>query len=745
MNTPAHPKVSVIIPVYNPGEGVHRCIESLRAQLLDGLEFVFVDDRSEDGAMEAVRTWAEEDGRVRVLKNGVNLGAGPSRNRGIEAARGDYLSFVDPDDYVSPDFYELLYAAATAGGGHDIAKGLHPKVAEAGGQIGPADAGLNGRIRKRLSEGRPLYTAFTYEHQSAIYKSSLFDDGEARYGSTRTTQDMTFLLRVCHRTDDIVLEPRARYFYVQREGSAMHGDGLARSLEEVRAFCEQEDFLIAKGLDEEAKGQLAWYAANYFNRFQELLGQGKVGREDYRQFADELREAMRRVPDAEEAFTSRPQLAEILAGCPLTTPGLRRPGEGDVRVSVVVPVHDAEPYIGRCIESLRKQLLDGLEFVFVDDRSTDGSMAAVEAWAAEDPRVRVLVNEQNLGEGPSRNRGIGAARGDYFATADPDDWVSPDFYELLYAAATAGGGHDIAKGLRPKADEEGRQIGSVDASLNKRIERYLSEGKPLYGAFTYEHQTAIFRRRLFDGGARYGSTANACDVTFLLSACYNTRDIVLEPRACYYYVQREGSAVHRDGLARTLEEIAALSERVDFLRAVPVDEYSCNYLKTQIDVLLRKAYLASHNTDMKHELTAALAHEVPNIMNGYPGGQDILRDSPYHQALVNGGVLLPSPTELPHNLKLEGTLDWIGYVADHPAEADAYLGGCTTSIASTLVSGAKNGGRRGLEKAFAAIRTELKRVPLKQRTAIGLRVVRRLATRGNLRSALGTIKRKLLE
>ena len=80
-------------------------------------------------------------------------------------------------------------------------------------------------------------------------------------------------------------------------------------------------------------------------------------------------------------------------------------------VSVILPVYNVEPWIGDCIESLKKQKLLGLEFIFVDDCGTDNSMRAVEAWAAEDARVHIIRNPQNLGAGPSRNAGIETVRG----------------------------------------------------------------------------------------------------------------------------------------------------------------------------------------------------------------------------------------------------------------------------------------------------------------------------------------------
>ena len=104
-------------------------------------------------------------------------------------------------------------------------------------------------------------------------------------------------------------------------------------------------------------------------------------------------------------------------------------------ISVILPVYNVEPYIGACIESLKRQSFRDLEFIFVDDCSTDNSVAVIEDFARTDPRVRIIRNTENLGSGPTRNRGIEAAKGEYLSFIDPDDWIAPDFYERLYAKA----------------------------------------------------------------------------------------------------------------------------------------------------------------------------------------------------------------------------------------------------------------------------------------------------------------------
>lgn len=96
-------------------------------------------------------------------------------------------------------------------------------------------------------------------------------------------------------------------------------------------------------------------------------------------------------------------------------------------ISVIIPVYNVAPYIAGCIGALKNQCFRDLEFIFVDDCSTDESMAAAEEFARTDPRVRILRNRENIGPGLSRNRGIETADGDYLSFMDPDDSLARIF------------------------------------------------------------------------------------------------------------------------------------------------------------------------------------------------------------------------------------------------------------------------------------------------------------------------------
>lgn len=105
-----YPLISIIVPVYNVREYLPRCVQSLQQQTYPNLEFLLVDDGSTDGTGALCDRLSKKDERIRVLhkKNG---GSSSARNLGMENASGEYLGFVDSDDYVESDMYEKLYRA----------------------------------------------------------------------------------------------------------------------------------------------------------------------------------------------------------------------------------------------------------------------------------------------------------------------------------------------------------------------------------------------------------------------------------------------------------------------------------------------------------------------------------------------------------------------------------------------------------------------------------------------------------
>lgn len=104
--------ISVIIPVYNVEEYLHVCINSVLKQTYQDFEIICIDDASTDSSLDILEYFAKKDSRVKVIKNEENKGLGPSRNRGMEVAKGKYILFLDSDDWYSFDTLEILFNEA---------------------------------------------------------------------------------------------------------------------------------------------------------------------------------------------------------------------------------------------------------------------------------------------------------------------------------------------------------------------------------------------------------------------------------------------------------------------------------------------------------------------------------------------------------------------------------------------------------------------------------------------------------
>ena len=104
-------KVSIIIPVYNPGKLLIHCLDSVKNQTLKNIEVLCIDDGSTDGSLYILNEYSKSDNRFKVFTQN-NLGAGSARNRGINEAVGDFIVFIDSDDWIEKDMCEILYNQA---------------------------------------------------------------------------------------------------------------------------------------------------------------------------------------------------------------------------------------------------------------------------------------------------------------------------------------------------------------------------------------------------------------------------------------------------------------------------------------------------------------------------------------------------------------------------------------------------------------------------------------------------------
>ena len=108
--------------------------------------------------------------------------------------------------------------------------------------------------------------------------------------------------------------------------------------------------------------------------------------------------------------------------------------EKDIKVSIIIPVWNAEKYISKCLDSLINQTLKDIEIICVNDGSTDNSLNVLKEYSRKDPRIKI-INQQNQGQSVARNNAMDVAQGEFIGFCDNDDWVSKNYFEDLYKSA----------------------------------------------------------------------------------------------------------------------------------------------------------------------------------------------------------------------------------------------------------------------------------------------------------------------
>ena len=217
----------------------------------------------------------------------------------------------------------------------------------------------------------------------------------------------------------------------------------------------------------------------------------------------------------------------------------------DYKISVIVPVYNAEKYLTRCVESIKRQTYDNIEVILVNDGSTDGSLNVCKELQKKYPEIN-LIDKKNGGLSSARNEGIKASHGSFIAFLDSDDWVTPDCYEYMLNLAISNHA-DISDVMiyQVKSEKEGIPLPDekVDIYSGRDIlEHYLYRGMNELNGAPYSVCRKLYKREFFQG-----DTANFVEGTVNEDICFNYRmlrkcsKIVISNQIKYFYFQGEES------------------------------------------------------------------------------------------------------------------------------------------------------------------------------------------------------------
>ena len=220
------PKISVIMPVFNAGDKLVRCLDTLIHQTLTDIEIIIILDSPTDGSDQIVKSYAKRDNRIILIENSSNLHIGLSRNRGLEIAGGEYVGFSDHDDYRELSMYEELYNYAKQQNA-DFVIGKSVSVGEQNVKVDYSDWQNLQNFRDIALEdliggGKDAFTdpKVTNIHPN-LYKTSIIRENRIQFVDTRkiTPEDRLFNIEHLIHSDKVVLYDKSLYYHLVHHGS----------------------------------------------------------------------------------------------------------------------------------------------------------------------------------------------------------------------------------------------------------------------------------------------------------------------------------------------------------------------------------------------------------------------------------------------------------------------------------------------------------------------------------------------
>lgn len=487
-------KVSVIIPIYNVENYIEECLVSALNQTLKDIEIICVDDGTKDSSMEIVERYAQKDDRI-VIIHRENGGLSAARNTGLEAATGEYVYFLDSDDYITEDMLEILYHECKKDDLDNIyfdAESFYESEEVKQEQPQYIHYYRRPAAFEQVMSGPELYATMEnlncYRPSACLQmlrRSLLLDQGITFYEGI-VHEDQLFTIQA------ILVAKRAKHidipFYKRRvrAGSIMTASkefqssyGYFVCLSQIKKLVLERNYQDQELMRALKKRMLALQklaakdvdSIPYEELGKELVNHPLEEQIDYLMWVrclaeirqvqqkqmDKIRHDMTtKVANIKKSTTFRlgkkilfvPQKTKNLVsnirykGWECTIEGYKRKMRKEERnlspdhicVSVIIPMYNARKYLRECLDRLLMQTLQSIEIICVNDGSTDATLDLLQEYEKKDSRIRI-VNQENQGAGVARNSGMAVAQGEYYLFLDADDIFHVNLCEEAYYKA----------------------------------------------------------------------------------------------------------------------------------------------------------------------------------------------------------------------------------------------------------------------------------------------------------------------
>lgn len=281
------PKISVIVPVYKVEPYLRRCVDSILAQTFTDFELILVDDGSPDGCPAICDEYAKMDNRVRVIHK-VNGGLSDARNAGLDAAVGEFISFVDSDDFVSNEYLQKMFDIAERTNSDLVACGVinvwsdrEEKWPELKNNLILSKSEL---IKNYSPKNKHLLMPTACEK---LYRRKIFDS--LRFTVGIIFEDFDIQLKIIEQSETIVIINEHLYYYVrERDESILNSSYSKRMWEMITIQYNRYIFFKAKGICDQAKYSIDDYLSAFIGNYVVVKTAYKPWMKEFRSYLYDL-------------------------------------------------------------------------------------------------------------------------------------------------------------------------------------------------------------------------------------------------------------------------------------------------------------------------------------------------------------------------------------------------------------------------------------------------------------------------
>ncbi len=251
-------KVSIIVSSHNGEEKIEKCIKSLINQKLEDIEIILIDDASVDRTLTIMKNYEQIFPNIKVFHNDVNKGQGFSRNLGLSVATGEYIGFVDSDDYISINMYKSMYESAK--------KNNFPDIVNTMMVLAKTDSSLmydfnNSSIFNEslmeTNKNKKLFYSFSPSCCNKIFKKELISD--YKFLENSMWEDVAFTFSMLIKSKSVLDVDRNNYFYSKddKENVSSKGSKYNPNILDIIKVCDEiENFAKANNLYDEYRNEI---------------------------------------------------------------------------------------------------------------------------------------------------------------------------------------------------------------------------------------------------------------------------------------------------------------------------------------------------------------------------------------------------------------------------------------------------------------------------------------------------------